>query len=199
MYPDAFSMHIPLETPNPYSCYIIDGMFIINVAPLTVHKTFADYASFLFSRWIVRPHQQFKAGEIHVIFDHPNRNGTSPKDIERIRRDGTVSQEVVSTCSITPDSPLPTNWRNFLSVRYQKRQLVNFLSSYFLSIASETFIDNQCIFVTAGGFDDDKKDKAMCVISGEIVELILASGSHEEADTRVWLHATVTTAEKVII
>ena len=39
----------------------------------------------------------------------------------------------------------------------------------------------------------------MCSIDGEILELVAASGSHEEADTRVWLHATITPAETVII
>ena len=40
-YPDAFSVHLPLDTNNPYTCYIIDGMFIINTVPLTTNNTFA--------------------------------------------------------------------------------------------------------------------------------------------------------------
>ncbi|CAC5415614.1 unnamed protein product [Mytilus coruscus] len=51
----------------------------------------------------------------------------------------------------------------------------------------------------AGGFDDDRKDRAISILNGQVVDYDLASGNHEEADTRVWLHASVTTADQVII
>ena len=101
--------------------------------------------------------------------------------------------------NIASETILPNNWRNFIAVGQQKRSLVNFLSSYFLSLAVKFFTGNRCLFVTAGGFDDDNKDKAMCAVDNSVVEYVLASGNHEEADTRVWLHAAVTSSEKVII
>jgi hypothetical protein len=48
---------------------------------------FSGELPFLFQRWVTRSQFQFKASEIHIIFDHPNRHGISPKDIERSRRD----------------------------------------------------------------------------------------------------------------
>ncbi|CAC5405131.1 unnamed protein product [Mytilus coruscus] len=51
----------------------------------------------------------------------------------------------------------------------------------------------------AGGFDDDRKDRAISILNGQVVDYDLASANHEEADTRVWLHASVTTADQVII
>lgn len=81
MYPDSFILQVLPREPNP-TAYIINGMFIINIIPLSIHKSFSDYASFLFDKWIVRPHHQFNATEVHLIFDHPNRKGTSPNDLE---------------------------------------------------------------------------------------------------------------------
>ncbi|CAG2203638.1 unnamed protein product [Mytilus edulis] len=87
MYPVSFISSLPPTPLNTDIAYVIDGMFIINTISLSVHKTFLDYARFLFDKWVVRPHFQFKATEVHLVFDHPNRQGTSPKDIERSRRD----------------------------------------------------------------------------------------------------------------
>ncbi|CAG2185017.1 unnamed protein product [Mytilus edulis] len=56
-----------------------------------------------------------------------------------------------------------------------------------------------CCFCATGGFDDDRKDRAISILKGQVVDYDLASGNHEEADTRVWLHASVTTADQVII
>ncbi|CAC5372949.1 unnamed protein product [Mytilus coruscus] len=133
-----------------------DGMFIINTIPLSVHKTFLDYAGFLFDKWVVRPHFQFKATEVHLVFDHPNRQGTSPKDIERSRRD--ITDQTVEFDQLSPDTDLPSNWRSFLSVRKQKRLLVNFILDQFLTFANQKFSNSECSFITAGRFDNQFKD-----------------------------------------
>ncbi|CAG2223496.1 unnamed protein product [Mytilus edulis] len=189
---------VPKAPVSSKTTVIIDGMFIINTSPLASHQTFGDYGDFLFNRWIIKYYNQYTANEVHLLFDDPNRNGVSPKDIERTRRNTVVQEPVVRTC-ISSDTPLLSNWRNFIAVRHQKRLLVNFLSEYFLSLSLTYFSTNQCCFVTAGGFDDDRKDRAISILKGQVVDYDLASGNHEEADTRVWLHASVTTADQVII
>ena len=86
---------------------------------------------------------QFKASEIPIIFDHPNRHGISPKDIERSRRDHNCKKIIPGTCTCISDkTDLPkTNWRNFLSDRVQKRNLVNFLSEKFLELVQSKLHD----------------------------------------------------------
>ncbi|CAG2225472.1 unnamed protein product [Mytilus edulis] len=135
MYPVSFISSLPPPPLNTDIAYVIDGMFIINTIPLSVHKTFLDYARFLFDKWVVRPHFQFKATEVHLVFDHPNRQGTSPKDIERSRRD--ITDQTIEFDKLSPDTDLPSNWRSFLSVRKQKRLLVNFISEHFLTFANQ--------------------------------------------------------------
>jgi hypothetical protein len=92
------------------------------------------------------------------------------------------------------DTSLPSNWHSFISVRKQKRLLINFLSEHFLQIANLTFQMSECFFVTAGGFNN-RRDEARCATNGSSAEYLNASGAHEESDTRLWLHAAASTAQ----
>ena len=61
---------------------LIDGMFLINSAPLNTHHIMKDYCTFLIKRHIV--HWFVKgATEVHLIFDNPNNQTMSPKAFER--------------------------------------------------------------------------------------------------------------------
>ena len=59
---------------------------MLNTTPLGSHRTLADYARFLITRFIV---PQFTRGsrEVYVIFDNPGRLQEIPKQFERRRRD----------------------------------------------------------------------------------------------------------------
>ena len=194
LYPSCFLTQIPVTDSEVSTAYIIDGMFIINSSPLAIHRTFAEYAQFLFDIWVVRPRNQFNTSEVHLIFDDPNRHGISPKDIERSRRDS--APQISDFEEISAGSLLPSNWRSFLAVRKQKRLLVNFLSVEFLRIASQS-IDFK--FVTAGGFDGQHKDHARVSFNQSISDYPTAHGDHEEADTRVWLHCMTSSCDRIII
>lgn len=198
LYPESFLTNLPVFISAAKSlAFIIDAMFIINTSPLSIHKTFSEYAAFLFELWVVRRHHQLSASEVHIIFDHPNRNGVSPKDLERSRRDTEIQSSDYE--KICPNTVLPQNWRSFIGVRTQKRLLVNFLSDKFLQLANEKFSNSDFLLVTAGGFDNEFKDKALCSKHGSITEYFDTAGDHEEADTRVWLHAVTSSAINIII
>jgi hypothetical protein len=47
--------------------------------------------------------------------------------------------------------------------------------------------------------DGEDTDKAFLVSGGCTRDYDLAFGNHEEADTRVWLHASVSSADQVMI
>ncbi|CAC5399271.1 unnamed protein product [Mytilus coruscus] len=98
---DASGQLLKVIDDSVQSNVILEGMSLIYTIPLSSHRTFSDYAEFLSNRWIVKSHIQFKAQEIHVVFDHPNRNGTSPTDIERSRRiHDFVSEKNIQYCFI---------------------------------------------------------------------------------------------------
>ncbi|CAC5358481.1 unnamed protein product [Mytilus coruscus] len=200
-YEAAFLSSLPVIDDSVQSNVILEGMFLINTIPLSSHRTISDYAEFLFNRWIVKSHIQFKAQEIHVVFDHPNRNGTSPKDIERSRRiHDFVSEKTYKT--VSSHVLLPNNWQNFLNVRDHKRKLVNYLSYQVITLSLQRFQNHECVVITAGGFDDVNVDKALSSlggVDGSIVECCHLNSNHEEGETRVWLHAIQSKAQRIII
>ncbi|VDI11255.1 Hypothetical predicted protein [Mytilus galloprovincialis] len=71
--------------------------------------------------------------------------------------------------------------------------------AFLLQVPKAPVSSKTTVIIDAGGFDDDRKDRAISILKGQVVDYDLASGNHEEADTRVWLHASVTTADQVII
>ncbi|CAC5409411.1 KRAB [Mytilus coruscus] len=112
-YPDAFLSALPTETG--LTAVILEGMFMINSNPAP---------QFIFDRWIVRSYKQFSASEIHVVFDHPNRHGCSPKDVERSRRDSSVQATDSAVLSSVVDKGLllPASWRLVASVYFAKHR-----------------------------------------------------------------------------
>ena len=138
--------------------------------------------------------------EIHVIFD-PERQGISPKQLERFRRDeissaGCISDEIVS--NIEDSSELPSDWRSFLAERKSKISLVNYLSDTFLTIVPKSLREGQS-FTTAGGFDGHKTDKAYTCTKFDTCENHSLKSGHEESDSRVWYHAFQCTGHKILI
>lgn len=65
---------------------IVEGMFMINVTPWSVHKTLGNYGEFLIRQHIL-PHFRNGATEVHLLFDDPESQIQSPKFFERNRRD----------------------------------------------------------------------------------------------------------------
>ncbi|XP_071949801.1 uncharacterized protein [Antedon mediterranea] len=195
-YPGAFSDSYKPSLES--TAYIAEGMFLINTTPLPSHETFKDYMNFLFRQWVLRPFYDYRAKEVHVVFDHPCRHGPSPKEVERVRRDKNVNNNEINFHSIDADDKLPSQWRAFLAVRSQKRLLVNLISSYFISVASQNLRNGQ-IFLTAGGFDGDNTDKCFCSSNTETKVASEYNSNHEEGDSRVWLHFAKTSCSCVII
>ena len=110
---------------------------MINSSPLFgQHKSFIDYAIFLVRCWIIPYLSKKSVKEVHVVFDHPERQGVSPKQIERLRRDEQSSSNISNHIEINDSSELPADWRSFLADRKSKRSLINYLSdTFFISCA----------------------------------------------------------------
>ena len=49
---------------------VLEGMFLINTAPLVTHCLMKDYAKFLVRRFAV-PHVAKGVEEVHIVFDRP--------------------------------------------------------------------------------------------------------------------------------
>ncbi len=172
-------------------CSVLEGMFLINTTPLGSHKTLADYARFLITRFVVT---QFSKGsdEVHVIFDNPGRLQNTPKYFEHERRDGTAKLTEDHCCDVMlPTTKVPKRWReSLLNCRTCKRGLVNFLTDYFLKIIHTYLQAHQSLYV-AGGFEGDITDTAWYVRGNSPPQPDPRyTCNAEEADTSLITHQT---------
>ena len=176
-------------------CAIIEGMFIINTSPLGTHKTYGEYALFLFRRFVLL---YFNRGcrEVHVIFDNPERLEL-PKTFERDRRDKIASVTVHTCDSIEATIPIPAKWReNVINCRQCKKSLTEFLSKYWLERASQ-YLQSGMVLYTAGAgpLEAERRDTAWCVTAKPRPAPAFQSNA-EETDTRVWLHVNQSTLQR---
>ena len=135
---------------------ITKGMFLKDITPWSSHTTMGDYADFL-PRQHILPH--FRNGatiEVHLLLDNPNCQQYSPKYFERLHRDE-LNQvpDDHSCCGFSADMVLPPKWRqNDINCSQSKRELVCFLSEYFLQKIRHRHKHTQK-FVTAWALQGD--------------------------------------------
>ena len=169
---------------------ITDGMFLINITPWSSHKTLGDYSNFLLKQHILPHFRNESTTEIHLLFDNPNSQQNSPKYFERLHRDEQNQIPDDHSCGgFCADMMIPPKWRHdVINCRKCKRQLVYFLSEYFLQKIRYRLKPTQK-FVTAGGLQGHLAEKAMFVtnrIQPTVVDRLTSNA--EESDTQIWLH-----------
>ena len=180
-------------------CVIIEGMFIINTSPLGTHRTYGEYALFLFRRFIM-VHFNRGCREVHAIFDNPERLKL-PKNFERDRRDK-IASVAMHTCDIIEATvPIPAKWReSVINCRQCKRSLIVFLSKYWLEKASRHLQSGMVLYI-AGALDTEKSDTAwfVSVDQPKPQPTLDYKSNAEETDTRIWLHVHKSTQQRFYI
>ena len=71
---------------------------MINTTPLGSHKVMAEYAKFLFTRFVIKK----GCDEVHIIFDNPGRLQNTPKYFEHKRRDKLAIVKTNHCCDTIP-------------------------------------------------------------------------------------------------
>ena len=178
----------------------MEGMFLINIPPLSTHHTVGEYAKFLLKQYIVR-HFRNSAREVHLIFDNEACLDTSPKYFERQHRDSSNAVPDDHFCTeFSQDLSIPPKWRSIvLNCRKCKRQLVCFLANFFLRKIKHRLTAGQK-FVTGGGFDGDQSNNAYFVTrEGSPTCDDTLSCNAEESDSRIWLHVLNSTGNNKLV
>lgn len=67
---------------------ILEGMFLIQMSPISTMSCMQDYVKLLLSQ-LARPHLVAGVTEVHVVFDAPGAQQETPKEIQQCRRDKT--------------------------------------------------------------------------------------------------------------
>ena len=160
-----------LDTEPPADVIIIDGSALVNSLPPRSSKTFEDYAV----NDVLPTAQAYSAKykKTDIVFDVYLTS--SLKFETRSKRGRGVRRRVTSK------GKLPTNWRNFLRDNDNKTELFNCLADTIGQISTS----NMAIVT--------KEEEAVsnnCISLHDVVPCM-----HEEADTRIFVHARHATEE----
>lgn len=144
---------------------IIDGSALVHALPPKKGKTFGAYATLDFVPAISRYASKYKT--IHLVFDVYKQS--SLKAETRSKRGHGGRRKVTSNNS------LPSCWSNFLTHNQNKTELFEFLASRVAQLSA----DNPVIVTTGPSV----------LSTNEIPLEGLDKCSHEEADSRIFVHA----------
>lgn len=147
-------------------------------------KTFAELCDTIFFS-ILKLARQWKATRIDFVADR--YTAVSIKNPERTRRTGNVGVQKVHV--FNKEQNVPKQWKKFLTLGENKESLISFLREHWCIYASSHLGNLDVLYVTS-------KEKCYrfsrgtagsdLVVCDEVSEL---ESSHEEADTRLLLHA----------
>ena len=169
--------NIPAQKGLNKTCVVIYGHALIQALGKPHNcKTFQDYAIVFFNA--VTKHINATVKRIDVLFDTYIEN--SIKAAARAKRSN--KKRLIRRIIDREDLPLPQVWANFIALSENKADLANFLSQYLMEHGQE-FLPH-CELVTSGGFKEPTK-----ACSTSLGDLTYLTCNHEEADTRIILHA----------
>ena len=163
----------PAETiPHNSTCCIVDGMSVVQKLNVQ-NNTFGEVSSSVLKA-VLRDGD--KCQRIDVVFDVYLE--TSIKDAERQKRGSGTG---IKFSSIVPGHKIK-KWRSFLSEADNKTRLIQFLVSDWKSSSKRELILDKVLVVTCG-------TRCWKITSDDSSEIVELESSHEEADTRLLLHA----------
>jgi hypothetical protein len=153
--------------PPDVTMLVIDGAAQVHMLPPAKSKTFQDYATSVFVPSIMK--QANKVQRVDVVWDT-----YIPRSLQQTTRTkrGTCSRRRVS-----PATVIPANWKSFLQNDANKNELFAFLAKELTSMSAD---DLQIISTC-------KKNGIYSSIPVSTTRL--PPCNHEEADTRLLLHA----------
>ena len=129
-----------------------------------------------------------------MYFDRPGKENSTPKCFERLQRDKTTKVTEDHSChQLVRTTSIPKRWReSLLNCRNCKRNLVILISNCMLNNIQGCLQETQALYI-AGGFNDPISETVWFVRGKNKPQPNpVYTCNAEEADTRVWLHATRT-------
>ena len=157
----------PVSDSPPADAVILDGPAVVHILMPKDSKTFEDYATRIFLPYISKQFQN--ACRVDLVWDIYLAD--SLKAFTRKTRGSGIRRRV------TEATKIPKNWSQFLQDANNKRELFTFLSERIIQ-------DVQCdgeLYVTDG-------ENVLCCPPATDVKT-LSPCQHEEADTRIIIHA----------
>lgn len=171
-----------INSDEPSTVYVLDGMAAVQVLKTAGARTFGEMGSSYFDG-ITAPLGKNNCVRVDVVFDRYDK-AYSIKEGERVRRGAIAGFEVKIS---GPNTPVPKNWISFISNPVNKINLQHFVSTMWTEIGKLRLKPGQQL-VLAGCFPNP--EDVRLVVSGNACSLNNLKCDHEEADTRMMLHAS---------
>ena len=147
---------------------LLDGAAVVQMLNPKTAKTFQEYADIVFAPYVFS--QLATAQRVDIVWDRYIQD--SLKSTTRQKRGKGIRRHVA------PTTVLPKNWMEFLRVDENKTELFKFLSQQMIQLPIE---EGKEIYTT------DEMGVLSTIPDADMANL--APCSHEEADTRLFLHA----------
>ena len=171
-----------INSDEPSTAYVLDGMAAVQMLKTAGARTFKEMGSSYFDG-ITAPLGKNNCVRVDVVFDRYDK-ADSIKEGERVRRGAIVGFEVEIS---GPNTPVPKNWKSFISNPVNKINLQHFLSTMWTEKGKLRLKPGQQL-VLAGCFPNP--EDVRLVVRGNACSLNSLKCDHEEADTRMMLHAS---------
>ena len=157
-----------LQAPK-VDAIILDGAAVVHMLHPGTARTFQDYADTVFGSYILSQLQS--ANRVDIVWDVYMED--SLKATTREKRGKGVRRRVAST------TVLPSKWKDFLRLDENKTELFRFLSHQAIKIP---VVDGKSVYATDG-------TNVLCSLAHNDLGNVVPC-SQEEADTRIFLHAS---------
>ena len=168
-----------LERPS-VDAVVLDGAAIVNMLSPGKCKTFKEYAETVFLPYVINYRAQ-NVKRIDLVWDRYLENSLK-QGTREARGTGTRRR-------VCDNAAIPLNWKSFFRLDDNKKELFQYLAA---SVQSSTLSDVEVISTAH-----------VDVISSTIIDKAgLAPCNHEEADTRIFIHAkhaSVSGMKKILI
>lgn len=171
---------LPTPTPEMATAYLFDVMASVQMVKDGGASTFGELASKHYNL-ITSPLGQNGCTRVDAVIDQYRTK--SIKAGERTKRGASTALEIKIH---GPSTPLPKQWTKYITNQRNKTNLTQFLAESWCSVAKENLQPGQQL-VIAGGFKEG--ERAVMVRTGHCEDVAALRSDHEEADTRLLLHA----------
>ena len=169
------------EQENTGTALRLDRVAIVQMMKAGGTQSFGKLAE-KYYQYITSPFQQPGCNRVDVIFDRYDKP-CSIKGNERERRGASSALEIKI---IGPSTPVAKQCNKYISNPQHKSNLTAFLSHTWCQISEQELHHGQ-VLVMGGGFKEC--NKAVLVVQGSMRPFQPLQSDHEEADTRMILHA----------
>ncbi len=159
-------------------CTIIDGMALVHALGKPVGcKNFGDLADIFIQS--VCSNFTGNCTRVDILFDRYGTQSIKSGTPQKRRKGVKPIRRIIDDRNVR----LPDNWLTYLAMEDNKRELTSFLSVQLSLVVPK----EGCELIVSGGFSDPKHIHVTSSNENHMVDNL--SCTHEEADTRIILHA----------